>query len=472
MIKQQSRDFAMFCFVLVILLQTPLRADEFRPEGLWLSEGYGYFIEVTKDAVVVNEVTAISCYLRAFELSKRSVEPDGSWRLTAVGGSAEAFLIPGTTTSMRISQTGAVSDIALNRTSGRPRVCREVTADTPLMNFEIFWKSFKEHYPIFHLKSVDWDMLGAHARGQISDDTTSEELLDILISLIAPLEDVHTGIAAEALEREFLGLRDDSTVDGVGWSSEVQATMAQTFDDALDVIQSRYIEGELLEFCNGHLSFGLLPDGLVYLRLDQESDYSDEPDFASQLAAMEEAMDSIFGSIGNAKGLIIDVRRNYGGYDILSLALASRLTQSPYFAYAKVARADPNDPLKHTPAQPRHVLPSSGSGFYGPVVQLIGPYTISAGETLTQALMGREPAITRVGENTQGVFSDTLPRHLPNGWRFWLPNELFLTEDGKYFDGPGIPPDVKIPVFRSADIEAGRDPALDAAIDLLSKPAP
>ena len=113
------------------------------------------------------------------------------------------------------------------------------------------------------------------------------------------------------------------------------------------------------------------------------------------------------------------------------------------------------------------VVPSPRPGFRGPVVQLIGRYTISAGETLTQALMGREPPIVRVGENTQGVFSDVLGRQLPNGWRFGLSNEMFLTRNGSIFEGPGIPPDVAVPVFRSEDLEVGRDPALEKAIELL-----
>jgi hypothetical protein len=53
------------------------------------------------------------------------------------------------------------------------------------------------------------------------------------------------------------------------------------------------------------------------------------------------------------------------------------------------------------------------------------------------ALLGRKPVVSRIGENTQGVFSDVLTRHLPNGWSFGLPNEIYLTEDGKAFDGLG-----------------------------------
>ena len=73
----------------------------------------------------------------------------------------------------------------------------------------------------------------------------------------------------------------------------------------------------------------------------------------------------------------------------------------------------------------------------------------SSGETTTQALMGRRPHVVRIGENTQGVFSDVLGRRLPNGWTFGLPNEVFRTADGKTFDGPGIPPDVLPQIFEA-----------------------
>jgi C-terminal processing protease CtpA/Prc len=98
---------------------------------------------------------------------------------------------------------------------------------------------------------------------------------------------------------------------------------------------------------------------------------------------------------------------------------------------------------------------------------LIGPLTISAGETFTQALMGRTPRVTRIGENTQGVFADVLGRRLPNGWRFGLPNEVFRTPAGKTFDGPGIPPDIVVPVFADDDVANGRDPAMAKALEIL-----
>ena len=110
--------------------------------------------------------------------------------------------------------------------------------------------------------------------------------------------------------------------------------------------------------------------------------------------------------------------------------------------------------------------------FHGPVVLLTSMHTISGGECFTMALMGRSPAVRRVGENTQGVFSAIRPRTLPNGWRFGTPNEILLTKDRVAFDGPGIPPDIRVPVFPREDLDKGRDGALEKGLEVISQLSP
>jgi S-formylglutathione hydrolase FrmB len=98
---------------------------------------------------------------------------------------------------------------------------------------------------------------------------------------------------------------------------------------------------------------------------------------------------------------------------------------------------------------------------------LIGPETLSGGETFAMALMERRPTVSFVGENTQGVFSDVWGRRLPNGWTFAVPTELYLTKDGKSFDATGVPPHIRAPALTPRDVERGRDPALEAAVKAL-----
>jgi C-terminal processing protease CtpA/Prc len=61
------------------------------------------------------------------------------------------------------------------------------------------------------------------------------------------------------------------------------------------------------------------------------------------------------------------------------------------------------------------------------------------------ALMGRRPRVLRVGADTQGVFSDVLD-----------------------FEARGVAPDVRVSVFPQDDLIAGRDSALERALDALA----
>ncbi|WP_181359146.1 hypothetical protein [Streptomyces sporangiiformans] len=60
-----------------------------------------------------------------------------------------------------------------------------------------------------------------------------------------------------------------------------------------------------------------------------------------------------------------------------------------------------------------------------------------------------------------------MDRSLPNGWNFALPNEEFRTADGTTFDGAGIPPRHRTPVFTEQELEQGRDSAPAKARQML-----
>jgi C-terminal processing protease CtpA/Prc len=281
-------------------------------------------------------------------------------------------------------------------------------------------------------------------------------LFEIFRSMIEPLHDAHTFLVASDIDKRTGGRRPDP--DSIGPNGRPRIA---------EIITTKYLRSPLRSWARGRVSFGFLPDSIGYMRITAFGGYTEEGSYRSNLAALEGALDTIFADTRGWRGLVIDVRVNGGGADPLGLAIASRLTAAPYMAYAKVARSDPGDPTMMTKPQRSVVSPSTRPGWRGPVVELTSRYSVSAAETFTQALMGRRPAIARVGENTQGVFSDVLGRTLPNGWRMGLPNELFLTEQGTSFDGPGIPPTVPVPTFTKADLEAGRDPGLERAMSLL-----
>src|SRR4029453_1382534 len=120
------------------------------------------------------------------------------------------------------------------------------------------------------------------------------------------------------------------------------------------------------------VEFGMLGADVGYLRIRSFSGYSSDGSFENGLVALEAALDTAFANAGSWKGLVIDVRVNGGGSDAYGLAIARRLTATPYTAYAKQARSDPADPTKWTPGQLSGGQPRNGPTFHGPVVGMMG----------------------------------------------------------------------------------------------------
>jgi hypothetical protein len=432
-------------------------------EGVWRSQGYGYVFEIRGLELRAFEVTATTCVPGLTARRAATAVPEREATFETKDGMTFFIRAGGDKDHKLLHSEGSASDVRIDRLPGLPAVCEHPTPNTPPDVFEVFARTWAEHYISFDLKKADWDKIVASNRPRITAKTTPAELFDTLEGMIAPFGDAHTALRAPELKRAFRTLRPGTDRVVKGGFAEFRS---KGLPALLAVTDQAYLQTPLRKWCNDQIQYGHVDDATGYLRILSFSAYSKEGGFAGGLAALEAALDAIFSDPA-LKRLVIDVRVNFGGADPYGLAIASRLATEEYLAYTKAARADPVDRNKWTPGDPSRVRPSPRPGFRGPVVELIGPLTISAGETFTQALMGRAPHITRIGENTQGVFSDVLARQLPNGWRFWLPNEVYRTPEGTTFDGAGIPPDVAVPVFADEDVAAGRDPAMAKALQLL-----
>ena len=432
-------------------------------DGVWRSQGYGHVFVIHGPTLNAFEVTNTTCVAGGAAAVDTTPVPGRMATFRTPGGSEMFVRAGGSADHKLLHSEGSASDERIDRIPRLPAVCDHPTENTPAGNFEVFAQTWAEHYISFDLKKTDWGKLVEANRSKVTSSTTPTELFDILEKMIGPFGDTHAFLAAPEIDRRFQTLRPgtDRVVKG-GFQAFRSSAMAAL----LGVTDRAYLKTPLRKFCNDQIQYGHIDEATGYLRILSFSNYVTQGGFAAGLAALEAALDDIFSD--RALGaLVIDVRINGGGADPYGLAIASRLATSEYLAYTKEARADPIDRNKWTPGDPSIVRPSARPSFRGPIVELIGPLTISAGETFTQALMGRTPRITRIGENTQGVFSDVLSRRLPNGWRFGLPNEVFRTPQRTTFDGPGIPPDAVVPVFADEDVAAGKDPGVAKALEIL-----
>jgi hypothetical protein len=343
-----------------------------------------------------------------------------------------------------------------------PAVRNPPTPNTPSGNFEVFTRTFAEQYIGFDLRHSDWDKIVGENRARVTPQTTPSQLFEIFDSMISPLGDLHTGIRAPQLKRESTDTFRAGTDRVIKGGIDNFATKGRRALYA--VTDQAWLHGPFQTFCNGQIQYARSGAGTGYMRILGFGDYSK---VRSDRHALESTLDRIFAD-PTLKALVIDVRLSFGGDDELGCIMASRLTDGEYLAYAIEVRSDPVDPGKWTSADRIFIRPSSRPGFLGPVVELIGPITMSAAETFTEALLGRTPHVVTIVENTQGLFCDPLDRRLPNGWTFVLPNAVYRTTDGKAFDVQGIPPDIRAPVFTDDDVAVRKDPAMAAAMRILT----
>ncbi|MFF0866974.1 S41 family peptidase [Nonomuraea sp. NPDC003560] len=434
-------------------------------DGLWRADGYGTVFGIGQGRLITYDTTAISC-LRGVLSAEQTARTRDSASFTAQEGGRRIVVQTRGPGRARLRYAGSVGAIGLRRLPRLPGACATPTPADPVKVFDVFWTTFAENYPFFATKGVDWRAVRDRYRSRIGPDSGDEELFAVLRDILKELGDAHTALIAGG--RQFARPLRPGTrqLDGV------PAFIA--FNERVrEFVEKNDTRKPLQQWGRGVIGYADLPDGLGYLRLGAFDGYADGG-YEPNAAELDRALDEIFtvsrtSGPGRLRGLIIDVRVNLGGYDALGLRLASRLTGRPYQAYAKQARNTPGDPPGFTRPQPVPVRPATGPVYTGPIAMLTSSLTISAGETFTQAMMGRTPRPERIGENTQGAFSDFLWRRLPNGWSFALPNERFLTRDGTTFDVTGIPPHLSVPgVLSDEELNGGHDAAFAKALSYLT----
>ncbi len=190
----------------------------------------------------------------------------------------------------------------------------------------------------------------------------------------------------------------------------------------------------------------LLEGGVAYLRLGA---------FDGDLVpAVDRLLPELLGGLPSA--MVIDLRDNPGGDPVVLNAVASRLATG--ILYRERAR---DGTLTEHPVRangPAYSLPQR-------LVVLVNRGTVAEAEILAAALRdGRGARL--VGDNTFGQGRLQAVYTLSDSSALRLTVGEWLTPSGQTVDGQGLTPDRRS-VITAADVAAGRDRQLHAALDLL-----
>lgn len=159
---------------------------------------------------------------------------------------------------------------------------------------------------------------------------------------------------------------------------------------------------------------------------------------------------------GNAKGIVLDLRNDPGGYLEVAVDLAGYFLKPGTLVVKEVGRAVPEQDLR-----------SSGDGALAamPLVVLVNSGSASAAEILAGALRDDRGA-KLVGERSFGKGTVQELEPLADGSAIKLTIAHWVLPSGKILDHDGLAPDYDVKLT-DADIAAKRDPQLDKALGVL-----
>ena len=319
--------------------------------------------------------------------------------------------------------------------------CDKVFVDQPGNNpetiFENLWHTFNEEYAPFEERNTDWESEYVRFRPLINQNSTDDELFDVLSALLATLDDGHVTLTAPGKE--------------IFHSNKIRR--GKTGDELFNttVIKSNYLE-------NGYKSGE--EDSYIFGKIKNENigyilfDYVGENFFE---------MDEFLSEYETASGLIIDLRHNQGGDFTYCFSEIGRLTESRRYVFkSKTKNGKGKD--DYTSWKEWYIEPS-GDYLDKPLIVLTDRFTISAGERSVMAFKTL-PNVTLMGDTTNGAHGTMIGRELANGWYYSLVPQKVELFDGNSYEGIGLAPDIYVK-NQNEEVSAGIDRTLQMAIDRL-----
>ena len=406
--------------------------------GVWKAIGYGFIVDVAEESLQFFNVTE-------------------SWGWKQAMGE-QLFFQPGKTKNQaRITLHPLEPGYNVVRLEKLPEVCQREVDWTPDKVFAAFVDQFRTHYPFFKLRNVDWEQRAREIGETVSKESTDEELFVAMQAMLKDLDDGHVSLSAEIGGKpKRIRSERESTLTRLRKSyskSEPFPTYTAYFRDWVARLKTGITEdslhGQGKIAANEKIIWGRVHDKVGYIFISGMGGYS-FGDTDHQVAALHSALNEILEELKDTDAMIIDVSFNGGGSDLFSLEIAShfadkrRLGFSKWPAIAKQYRQD------------RFVTPIQESdetsvSYHKPIFLVTNDVTASAAEIFTMCMKAM-PHVTSIGQPTEGALSDILPKTLPNGWELGLSNEIYVDHEEVCHEGPGIAPDIEIPIFSDSDI--------------------
>lgn len=379
---------------------------------------------------------------------------------------------------------------------------RELTSQERLGVLEAFWTRLSEIYPALEYKGICGREWIEPAEERVRQAKSDEEFYNILLELMASLNDTHTRIISypgqprlEAPPVELNGVEGKVAViraepdTGLSPGDVIVSVDGRPVEECLAEKMKRVCNsterGRVREAC-GLLLRGTPGTGVTIIAQGADGETRSvvlrrlaNPEFWREPVISFRALDDDLGYIRISrwtgenipqtfdralerfkitKGIVIDVRGNGGGNDELADLVNGRLTEKPVLSSIDFWRKAGSDIYNRSIGW---VRPRGPWTYKGRVAVLIDEGSMSACEHFVSGVeaMGN---VLLVGAPTNGAGGGPTTVNLPDGTRVRISRALGLRANGVVFEGHGIPPHIfSTPTLD--DLREGRDAGLETA---------
>ncbi|SMC57938.1 S41 family peptidase [Cellulophaga tyrosinoxydans] len=468
--------FSLLFFLILVIGCKPNKEENNSIEGIWESMGYGEILKIDATSYEYFDITDFSC-LPAKEGNISEVK-----------------------NSMQVSNDTLIIKRGFNkyryaRIKELPDFCNQNSKDKNDIsyNFEVFANTYKNHYAYFDLNKIDWDSLYINSKNKINSKSTEVDLYLVMEDMIEKLKDNHGSIEPTDEVYELAANQIQSEI------AEEETEVLKKYGDfeIADIVADFYLKEDLTKnswlmkwgkiennvgyiqikamylYADLNLNDSLVQEnGFVSTYMDAFDRLSYEQQISEEVAGISKVMDSVMQDLKETKHIIIDVRFNGGGQDVVALEILRRFNSDRKQIAIKKARHNNGYTIK----TPIYLEPTK-QPYTKPVYLLTSQQSASATDMMALGSMELNN-LKRIGSHTNGAISDALQKTLPNGWYFSLSNEVYTDNNDKCYENIGIPvhyelnyPNDRQTFFRSIanDLEKDKRNILNAVNVLQSK---
>ena len=292
--------------------------------------------------------------------------------------------------------------------------------------FDEYAKICTEKFGLEEVKGINLSELADSLRPMISDDLSKEELFELMGMFVDRMQEGHTSL------KEIDFSLNKSYYWFTGYPTAINKPIVDKYyfgEEANPDVQVIAPDDSYYE-----IYYGLLPQ-------DNQIGYIQMNSFMMTVTDAE--LDTMMAYLNDAKGIIIDVRSNIGGFIDLAARLSSYFTQNEVIIGTNFIK---NGPGKNDFAASEMKIKPSGSSyaFYKPVVILHDRVTFSSGSIFC-VMMNAMENTTSIGVRFGGGTGDIMDGILANGWHWVLSTSNLVDTQGRPTD-PGIEADIPMSI--------------------------